>query len=971
MRIPVVTKIKWDAPAILLLCAVCFFVGWRNLQEWRPQDPTNLLTVSAMIASGRGASHAALTGEIASFLECNTPSAKMIGDEDIVATLPLDFYQKSHLYFSYAAGMLWRLFGIHWDVIKYFLIFMYVLSAVLLYGIGRLGMGPILSVGLSLAFAMHPTVLVYWTGIRDSSKIPFYLGALLLCGLLIAKRRPSRQILLIASLLGLMIGIGKGFRDDMLMLLPICLPVVAFCPAQSMKIRWRILALSLYIGLAVGISLPVMVFDSRNLAENGIRVLCGFSSVCESGMGITRASYARVPLVIDDYAIFMSEAAAENGSVMSTTDYENALQHNDLFAAAIKNYTMAMLKTFPADMLTRACGACIALLQFPWVPGYSLPWIGKHWGGVFFLISMLIIAGRNRTQATLLLLLIMLTCGYTSLQFLPRHTLHLYFIPFWFTGFILHCIWRVRINIRPLSKSRLTRFFRDARSVTVKVLLWTAALSIIFLLVYYPAIAYQSRQVRALADRYMKASRTPLNYALYEEGERTLLYFMPEDRQACGQIGRKYSSISSMYMMCIKTSVLPQDIWTQYESLSDSLDHFSHPLELEIKSTHPQNVCLFFSAYEYHNHFKVNRFVGVSVPTPLADHVQGIYRIDDTGLLPVSLSVPEDSEAFVSFQQIGNFWFAGAFARKWLYALSPTFSSTSTAASVLVEERRKAVAPGNPPVANPFISQRLNEAIHMADNGHLDDYMQNMRNLLQEFKYSPGTLKFIFDGIRRTTDLSLLPLWEYLKADSCDRTSIESLLPYILFHTLHRQIQLHQDIELLEPYFHRIESDLDTVARIDRRYVPEALMMFAAIGEYYLEAGNCEKASAFYCKAREYHTKDLAHYLALAKSLKCEGKDEEALSVCRHILTQAPESTQTATLVDAIYQQHEDTEGLLEEWETLVAAHPEAAIPLLHLGMAYEAVGETSKAIAAYYDAIVRTPKLHEARERMDALNHP
>jgi hypothetical protein len=139
---------------------------------------------------------------------------------------PTSFFDGIHtanaeqpLYLILLYAVLWRWFGAQWTVTYYVIAATVAASFVLMYVCARRFTPPLIAAPAALLFLSSPFFITNVLSPRDALKFPFAvaIGALLIAGGT-ARRRP-RRFIAFAGLTGLLVGIGYGFRSDLLFLL--------------------------------------------------------------------------------------------------------------------------------------------------------------------------------------------------------------------------------------------------------------------------------------------------------------------------------------------------------------------------------------------------------------------------------------------------------------------------------------------------------------------------------------------------------------------------------------------------------------------------------------------------------------------------------------------------------------------------------------------------------------------------------
>lgn len=132
------------------------------------------------------------------------------------------------IYLMLLYALLWRWFGVQWTVTYYVIAATVAASFVLMYVCARRFTPALVAAAAVLLFLSSPFFITNVLSPRDALKFPFAIAvaALLIAGGT-APRRPGRFIAF-AGLTGLLIGIGYGFRSDLLFLLAPAVLTICF-----------------------------------------------------------------------------------------------------------------------------------------------------------------------------------------------------------------------------------------------------------------------------------------------------------------------------------------------------------------------------------------------------------------------------------------------------------------------------------------------------------------------------------------------------------------------------------------------------------------------------------------------------------------------------------------------------------------------------------------------------------------------
>ncbi len=404
-----------------------------------------------MIATGRGSFHPDIeaTPELRPFLEHQE-------DRFDPATLPKeiavsnDSAAEYHIYLGWAVALLWRVFGISWPVLEPLLAIALGLCAVFAYGLFRLGMNRWLSIAGTVLFVSSPAVLDQLNSLRDFSKAPFLLGGLLAIGWLVTRRAPMRFPRLFACLMGLIAGVGMGFRQDAIILVPVSLAAILFLsPCAVYRSIPRRIAAALVCMLAFLAAAAPMLTRMEGGAQPYHPLAQGYSMLhmdrCSLKPGVCEPLASSHDNFI--FASIFSYARRASG------DSKLYFRYNDPEDARYtRDWVIRTGLQFPADTIARGYGAILNVLCNADGTVATLRW-HRSWSEVlakihrpvadffrvaglpFAVLALLAAAAASPPLAFILVLLILYFCGYVSLDNEWRHTFHLSFVCFWAAGF--------------------------------------------------------------------------------------------------------------------------------------------------------------------------------------------------------------------------------------------------------------------------------------------------------------------------------------------------------------------------------------------------------------------------------------------------------------------------------------------------------------------------------------------------------
>ncbi|MCC6487679.1 MAG: hypothetical protein IT364_09280 [Candidatus Hydrogenedentes bacterium] len=231
------------AIGILLFC-VASILGMTYVAVWgedgefyqREYGP------AVMLASGHGFVNpiSSTVPGLEDFLSTKTSFLDAAGIPSIVGTQPLTQLQTRWLYQLHCAGMLWSFFGISWKALLPMYGVFFGLNSVAVYALFRLVMGLIPSLVGTAAVTLSPFNLYYLPFLRDYSKAPFILFSIAILGYLVKCDLRWRSRFALAAALGVLLGVGLGFRKDVVICVPAgILTLALLIPGNPWHEKWK------------------------------------------------------------------------------------------------------------------------------------------------------------------------------------------------------------------------------------------------------------------------------------------------------------------------------------------------------------------------------------------------------------------------------------------------------------------------------------------------------------------------------------------------------------------------------------------------------------------------------------------------------------------------------------------------------------------------------------------------------------
>lgn len=402
---------------------------------------------AVMFASGHGYVNPDTTraDRIRRFLDLETDR---LGRDDVPAdtpTVPLGGDQRVHRYLLLAVGLWWRLAGISWSQVAAVNAVLYGLATASLYAIFRLGVRPPLATLGALVLASSAVQLGNLVHLRDYAKTPFVLASVWIMGTVVARSMSRRGLLGHAALGGVTLGIGAGFRIDVIALVPIfALALVAFHADRPWRrVGDKLLALALFLAVFVVSAAPILL-DTSTGSNVAHVVILGLMEPFDPALRIDGSIYSFGPHYNDSYVGSVVGSYAERRHDVRAILSPYTLSR--IYGQMGLGYLLTLSGQFPADLFTRLLASVAGILELPFQAGGSyqlvarVPFEGtlarahqalQVFAGLGVPLAVVLVVGlaaRRLTYGLWAAFLAASLCGLSALQFDPRHHFHLQFL---------------------------------------------------------------------------------------------------------------------------------------------------------------------------------------------------------------------------------------------------------------------------------------------------------------------------------------------------------------------------------------------------------------------------------------------------------------------------------------------------------------------------------------------------------------
>lgn len=327
----------------------------------------------------------------------------------------------STLYLYVLAAISWNLFGFDWQSLFFTAGLLTSILAVGAYLLMRcFTSSRLLAASLALLILFSNPVLEHIPHLRDFSKAPLIFMALGIVGRIATRSMNLREVLLWAGAAGLVIGLGKGFRSDVILVLPVALLTFVLITPHALGLKLRLAragmsAAALFIGYLIAGAPADMVNAGKPFAGTGIGhvFILGFAEQFYGALGMHQA----------DHSVLRAYKDENVNGLVSLYHYGHGGEMVSILSSAYETISRQLLLdivlTTPADIYQRIFATANAL------GGFALNYF--IYGPVLVLI--LVIAGLTYWRsAAFFVISALIIVPILSLQFSTRHSFFAVFL---------------------------------------------------------------------------------------------------------------------------------------------------------------------------------------------------------------------------------------------------------------------------------------------------------------------------------------------------------------------------------------------------------------------------------------------------------------------------------------------------------------------------------------------------------------
>lgn len=437
IRGPIISRL-WSDPIIAL--AILFFAAFWGAKfvesdVVQPSFYQREFAPAVMQACGKGFVRPQKLSEVpglADFLQLKQTSFACSQIPQQFKQAAPNKFQEIQRYLMGAVALNWQLTGVSWDALYLLYALLFGLSSAAVYGVFRLGMGKPLALSLAILILLSPLQLNNLPHLRDYSKAPFIIATVLLLGWLVKYSLGPRKTVLIGALAGAVLGVGIGFRMDLLIFIPaVLVTFAAFTPSGFTKdagIKLRAVGAFTLTFVALGWPILLALGGGGNTFHV---ILLGLFSPFDQGLNVQPSAVYEWGYWYND--VYLSQIL--NSYAHRFWDIGAPMQlATQVYEQAGMAYYLEILREFPADIVTRVLAAVLKIVQTTGVES-TISWVGKI-SPFVLLLSLFIMAIFSLRWAIFAIIAVLFLCGYPSLQFNERHYFQLQIVPLFFFGFL-------------------------------------------------------------------------------------------------------------------------------------------------------------------------------------------------------------------------------------------------------------------------------------------------------------------------------------------------------------------------------------------------------------------------------------------------------------------------------------------------------------------------------------------------------
>ena len=578
-----------------------------------------------------------LTPELDEFLALKRDTFDCATLPAAVPHAPPNLTQGLYRYLMSAVAMTWRLGAVSWSSVSPLFGVAYGLTLAAAFMLFRMGMGRSLALMMTLAVALSAVHLGYLPHLRDYAKAPFILLLVTVMARLATSPLAPRVALSCSVAFGVIMGVGFGFRNDLLINWIPWIAVMFLCTKDGAFRNLPLKAACLGVSIAVFLVVAWPILRAYEEGSNSGHVaLLGLMSAFDGPLGIAGSVYQW------GYGYSDGLASTQINSYTYRLYGHPVSYFSASYDRAMVEYILRVVRDWPADILIRAYASVLKVLEFPFEvgvyrsaipvgidsPGMTAFYGGRSailtvfkGGGVYLVgAALALLAGTSLRLSFGLLIFVFYFSGYPSIQFDARHFFHLEFIAWWALGFLMQCA----VDTVRGRQSTLGLVMPPPMAAAQRALIF-AATALAMLGIPVAALRlYQGAHVNALViERYLGAKRVPVPIVAQPlPGDRTLMAmpYLWRERDPRKTVNTVYIVAAFSRAGCAAEQ---STVTFRYRSRTTATD-FSYDTTVAMLPGHEPTL-VFFAGY---NSDGWNELAGVELPTADAGCLAGVFELD-------------------------------------------------------------------------------------------------------------------------------------------------------------------------------------------------------------------------------------------------------------------------------------------------------------------------------------------------------
>ncbi len=464
---------------------------------------------AVMVALGKGY-HNPVTSdipELKKFLQSETRELNIDALPQNIATKELTALQTRWRYLLTTVGFLWKVFGINWDSLIILYLTFFTASNCFTYLIARNFLPRTWALFIGLLLVFSPLNLHFLPQLRDYSKAPFILFYIFLVFRLFQKERSPVETYGYFSLLGIVGGVGLGFRADMIILVPLSLLIAVTMVRSShpgtrlwKTMGYKVSVCIVFILAFVVASFPILSGRSSTGSNSFHVLILGHAEVYDEVAGIGGVNYSFDTHYKDAYVYTLAVSYAQRVGLFPE-GHVIQYQSKD-YDIATGTYYKSLVALIPADFYLRTYRTFENILNYlPFTTPvtenlfknellktlfetrWNLLGFLSGFGLLFFITNLLIFAYRDFRKAWLYAIVFLYFLSYPSLQLRERHFFHLESL-YWLNvalffylggGLLTRMIFKLNWKFI-ISKENTLRFFKTMVVLAIAIVLFFTGL---------------------------------------------------------------------------------------------------------------------------------------------------------------------------------------------------------------------------------------------------------------------------------------------------------------------------------------------------------------------------------------------------------------------------------------------------------------------------------------------------------------